>query len=319
MWDTVDLHVHPREKWTWEEFLARTPSNSVALDGMVGGGPKYDSATGHINFDHHEGVEREATMSTCKQVYMAIKGGFFDAFREQGEPKAHVYINDPDQDTALAVIEMELYKMIEGAQSNPLLNRIVNLTDMLDITGGAIPLNLKDRLVRQHTWIFQPYTDMRKSGALSSASAPEMRNCIESVYGRLNEYLLNRGGEAKLDTRHKILHDSPFGYKIIHEIGGNDARYHLFQRGLNAFVSLVATRPDGRYVYTVGKRSRYVVPEFDVPELYQLLNAAEGLTPANGWNGSTLVGGSSRLLGSGLSWQQLKGLVDTHLLKKKKE
>ena len=74
---TINFHVMPRKTISKKEFLETTAENSIALDGFVLGGPFYDEATRHANYDHHDNVVREATMSTCKQVYFAIKGGLF--------------------------------------------------------------------------------------------------------------------------------------------------------------------------------------------------------------------------------------------------
>lgn len=54
----------------------------------------------HANFNHHEGVVRLATASTSEQVLIALKTGFSDTFRLDD---LNMYINDPDQDTALAL------------------------------------------------------------------------------------------------------------------------------------------------------------------------------------------------------------------------
>ena len=97
----ITLHVLPRQEISWINFLAdQYPVNSIALDGFIIGGPSFDYAQRKVNFDHHSGVVRSATMSTCMQVYLAIKEGLFDLFAGK---KPNVYINDCDQDTALAV------------------------------------------------------------------------------------------------------------------------------------------------------------------------------------------------------------------------
>lgn len=72
---TMTLQVRPRQTMTWAQFLSETPERSIALDGAVSGGPAWDEKTLHVNFDHHDGVVREATMSTAMQVLFAIKGG----------------------------------------------------------------------------------------------------------------------------------------------------------------------------------------------------------------------------------------------------
>jgi hypothetical protein len=296
---------------TWREFLEQTPQNSIALDGVVRGGPNFDQPTHHINFDHHDNVVREATMSTCKQVYFAIKGGLFQLFRNETEKYARVYVNDSDQDTSLAVWQLENSQLLEGTQSIPALNRLISLTDELDITGGAFPRNLDERLSRQQNWIFEPYTQLRTSGALANATAEVMRDNLVSVLSRINKFMMGMAEERKGDTRHEILYDSPEGYKIIDEIGGNEARYFLFSKGLNAFISKVATRADGNKVWTIGRRSRYI--PFPVRELYSVLNQAEGLSDQDGWNGSDIIGGSSRKYGSKLDSKQIAEVVDNYI------
>ncbi|HSI20817.1 MAG TPA: hypothetical protein VLA04_03930 [Verrucomicrobiae bacterium] len=298
-----DFKILPRETMQWEEFCRNTPPRSIALDGAVLGGPNYDEATLHVNFDHHDNVVREATMSTAKQVYFAIKGGIMKAF---GSGICSIYINDTDQDTAFAAWLLTNHKQFEGAASNPLINRLLDLDDKWDITGGAFPLDLSDRLVRQHNWVFEPYTNLRKSGRLATADADILRSNLSEVCSRLTQYQMGYGGEKELDTRHEILFDSPT-FKIVDEIGGSESRYHLFSNGMDAFISIVARRPDGRFVYTVGRRSRYI--PFPVKELYAAFNEAEGMTGEKGWNGSDIIGGSHRELGSGLSWEQLRDIT----------
>ncbi len=304
----IEIVILPRQTMTWEQFCRETPPLSIALDGMVRGGPAWDERTLHVNFDHHEGVVREATMSTAMQVYFAIKGGLMDRFRG----KAQIYINDPDQDTAFAVWLLLHHKQFDGVQSHPTISRLLALNDRWDITGGAFPMSLDNERVRQHNWVFAPYSEMRKSGELAQAGEAAIRNTLRAVLDNLTKALLGEAGEKELDTRHEILCAIPhLGFRIIDEIGGNEARYDLFSKGLlDGYVSLVARRPDGRFVYTIGRRSRYV--DFPVKELYVWLNWAEEMMSPHGWNGSDLIGGSDRELGSGLSWERIRDIVERY-------
>jgi intein/homing endonuclease len=198
-------------------------------------------------------------------------------------------------------------------QSHPTIGRLLTLTDRLDVTAGAFPMSLDDQLLRVHSWVFKPYTDARKSGDLARGGEATMRSILLAVFGNLNDLMLGRGGEQELDTRHEILYASPkHGFEIVDEIGGNEARCHLFSLGhlWRGYVSIVARKPDGRIVYTIGKPSAHV--DFPVAELYDALNDAEGLTRATGWNGSSIVGGSSRD-GSTMPWTQVRDVVETVL------
>lgn len=306
MTNGFEIVVLPRKTMTWEEFVQTTPPRSIALDGVVHAEPKFDEATLHQNFDHHHGVVREATMSTAMQVYYAIKGGLMQTFGTDPHTPCRIYINDTDQDTAFAVWLLLNYKQFVGTKSVPHINRLLELNNRWDITGGAFPMDLSDALVRQHNWVFQPYTELRKSGGLANAGEAELRNNLEATIGRLSQYLMGQGGELELDTRHDILFDHP-RFKIVYEIGGNDARYYLYSKGMDAFISLVATRPNGRFVYSVGRRSRYI--PFPLTKLYQAFNEAEGAPDNAQWGGSDIIGGSPRSTYSALTWEQLRDIT----------
>ncbi len=307
MSSVFEVHTMPRHSMSWDEFIQSTPRNSIALDGIVLGGPRFCPKTNHVNFDHHDGVIREATMCTALQVYMAIKGGLMEAYRTNGSASGHIYINDDDQDTALAVWLLLNYKKFENAQGNPIVNRIIELTNRWDVTGGAYPMNLDEDLQRQYNWIFEPYTQLRKSGALAVANEIVMHSNLEAVMGRLDKAIMGQAEEIPLDTRHKVLHQSRH-YMMVHEIGGNDARVHLFSQGMKAFISLIAERPDGAFVISLGRRSQYI--PFPTEALYDRYNKEEGLTRKNGWNGSTIVGGSPRKTGTKLSLDRIREIAD---------
>ena len=247
--NNIKIFFLPRQQMTRADFLDNTPRNSIALDGMVSGGPYFHAATNHVNYDHHDKVVREATMSTAMQVYYAIKGGMMTRFMNDpvDDNSVSVYVNDTDQDTALAVWLLMNYKLFEGVQSIPSINRLLALNDRLDITGGAFPMNLSDQLVHQYTWIFEPYINLRKSGVLATATAEVLHDNLVATMSRITKYMMGNGGESIPDTRHEILYDG-HGFKIVDEIGGSAARTHLFSLGMKAFISLIAARPDGQRI-----------------------------------------------------------------------
>jgi len=301
----IKLVIRPRESMPWAQFC-ETSSKSIALDGFVVGGPQWDEKTLNANFDHHSGVVREATMSTSMQVMFAIKGGLME--RLGGE--ATMFINDPDQDTSLATWLLKHYHLFDGTKSHPLINRLLALTDRLDITGGAYPMRLDDEILAMHSWVFEPYSELRTSGALATANETVMRNCIEAVHSRLNSMLMGQCGKRVLREDVTILHESRFGYKVLDETGGNEARYVMFSKGMNAFVSIVARVGNPmRYVYSIGRRSRYI--DFPLLDLYEALNKAEG--GSEPWGGSDIIGGSPRLAGSSLKWQDVVRAIDSRL------
>lgn len=308
--------VEPRKSLSWDEFLESKPNMFIALDGYVNDAPNYSEKTLHINFDHHHGVVREATMATAEQVYMAIKGGLFESFKKDGHPFANVYINDCDQDTCLAVFILDNYKLFEGTASIPNFNRLLNVDSKFDITGGAFPVNLRDEILERHAWVFEPYSNLRKSGALANANEEVMKNCLEAVMARIHKFILGESERLELDSRCTILKTSECinNFWLVDEPGGTSARYHLFSNGMNAFIAVVAKRPDGRYVYSIGRKSRYI--PLPIQEIFVILNEREGMTRENGWGGSDIIGGSSRSLASGLEPEEVFDIVNNYLKQK---
>ncbi|OGL97091.1 hypothetical protein A2318_04640 [Candidatus Uhrbacteria bacterium RIFOXYB2_FULL_45_11] len=294
------IHVLPRQKIAWADL----PDNSIAFDGIVNGGPLFDPIRRCVNFDHHDGVVREATMSTCMQVLFAIKGGLMSMFPPGST--IHLYVNDTDQDTSLAIFLVLENHQFTGTKSIPAMSRLIALTDRLDVTGGAFPMDLSDSLLGHHLWVFEHYARSRTSGALAVADAFALTSNLEATLGRLKEFMMGDAGIAPLNKEHRILFDHP-RFKIVDEIGGNDARYYLFSHGMDAFISIVARRPDGRMVMSIGRRSRYI--PFPVHAIYDRFNKEEGRTRENGFDGSDIVGGSSRLDGTGLTWEKQRDLA----------
>lgn len=71
----VKLHILPRVVTTWKEFVETHPIRSIALDGYVKGEPRFNREGTHVNFNHHEDVNRLATRCTTSLVSLAIMGG----------------------------------------------------------------------------------------------------------------------------------------------------------------------------------------------------------------------------------------------------
>src|SRR4051812_2928210 len=85
----------------WPTFTRDYPRYSIGLDGFVAAGPMYQSLPEggpRFNFNHHEGVVREATYSTTMQVNNAIRTRRLEEFAEHGNCRLIWYANDCDED-----------------------------------------------------------------------------------------------------------------------------------------------------------------------------------------------------------------------------
>lgn len=291
----VDLQIHPRKSISWEEFLQSTPPLSIALDGYVSAPPQYDSATKHLNLDHHHDVFRQSTMSTAQQVMMAVKGGLFTSFRKKIDgierPYVRVYVNDCDQDVVLAIFILEHYKLFEGTNSIPMFNRLLEIDGKFDITAGAYPMNLGEDLFQQHEWVFEPYNNLRTSGKLGNATSQMLFDNIEATMSRLMQFIMGNAGKVEVRLKFNTL-ESPEhkSFMSLDETSlGLHSRYYAFSQGMKAYISLVS-QSDAGNVYTVGRSSVFI--DFDVPFLLDLLDRVEGLNLEMGKfnpNESTLI------------------------------
>lgn len=306
----LKLHILPRYEMNWEDFCAHTPRHSIALDGFVYDPPHYDAKTKHINFDHHKGVVREATMSTAMQVYYALQKGLFPHFAKKSQ-ETHIYINDCDQDTALALWLLKNHESLKDSEKLKRIEALVYHVNKQDVTGGTFPVDSNSDLVRQIRWIFEPYNQLRKSDQFADSDSAILYDVLEKVFQRMDLFVAGQARESSLDDRYDILFHSA-QFMVVNEIGGIDARTALLSRfpEIPLLVSLVSEREDGRLVYTILKNSIYA--DISMEDLYQKLNQLEEKKEnPNAWGGSDLIGGC-RNRGSKLIPQEINKFLMTY-------
>lgn len=305
----IRLVVRPSDPpLAWDAFCAATPPFSIALDGYVADGPRFDPKGPRQNFNHHEAVSRLETRATCGQVLVAARQGLFDCFRDAEGPRADVYVNDCDEDVCTAWFLLRHCHFAESA-TNPLLNRLVGIEDMLDTTAGGYPFPPELEALQELAWVFEPYRRFRITGAIDRRKPDEFLGVITDVEHRIMAHIAGRGQRIPLDTRYERIGGGR-GWVMVKEIGAQ-ARTGMFADGNRAYVS-VRERPQGGFGYTVGRMSQYI--QFPVPEILSALNAAEGLT-TDRWGGGDTIGGSPRATGSTLTPDEVARVVETVLEK----
>lgn len=301
---TIELVVKPGPAITREAFLASHPPYAVALDGYVFGEPwlQVEPRGPYRNFNHHEAVDRSCTSSTCEQARRAVVLGFYDLFRKSGERTATLFVNDCDQDVCLA----SWILMNPDRATEPLVRTISQIVDLLDMSAGVYPMPHERDLLGEVRWVFDPYLRARPS--LGGMSAEAMREVIRDVHHRLDRFMIGRAERMPLVGDFKRI-GGGLGW-VFAEVNHQTAREKLVASGVRAAVELFG-RAGERYLYTVWRRSEYVVG-FPVREILAALNQAEGFAPvdASGWGGADNVGGSPRGRGSALTPEQVQAIVD---------
>jgi hypothetical protein len=291
----IDLVVRPGPALTREQFLASHPGYSVALDGYVFGPPWLTTtARGpYRNFNHHELVDRSCMSATCEQARRAVILGFYDLFRRGGERCAQLYVNDCDQDVCLSTwILMNPERALE-----PLVRTISQINDLLDMSAGVFPMPHERDLLGQVRWVFDPY--LRARPHLVEMTSMTMREVIRDVHHRLDQFAMGRAETIGLSgTVTRI--GGGLGW-VFAEVSHQTARMQLVASGVSAAVELFGRAGD-RYLYTIWRRSEYVVG-FPLGRILGALNLAEGfqIDDPTGWGGADNVGGSPRGRGSALA------------------
>lgn len=267
----MKLIAEPRISLHWEGFVEEKPAHSIALDGYVRGPPKFDTKTKHFNFNHHEGVCRLATRSTASQVQMAIKMGLMDCLKTQAWTYlANIFVNDPDQDTCLAVWLLQNYERVWKNKSEPLINKMIGIQDMLDTTAWLYPFDGESRTIMQLNWVFEPYTDTKTTWTLPDMDADTMTKLINNVCFRINEFTLGRADILESKNEYDIIWWWKDRKMIMEK--GVYARNKLASDKITAFISYAGKR-NGKYYYSIGKQSEFI--NFPIDKLYQHLNYIE--------------------------------------------
>jgi len=307
----IKLVFEPGKEVSWDE-MREYPCRSIAIDGYCKGGPRFDQERTILNVNHHEGVDRIATRSSCLQAMINVKMGLYDSFRdEDGQPSATLYCNDCDQDVALAT-----YVLMHPDQvDRPKLRELVRVEDLMDMSGGLYPTKKRLHLMKELDWIMRPYTQARVSGKLRELDAKGMERIVKEMHRRIRLSLFNGAKEVDVDTSFEVLAEHE-GWSLVREIG-EAARVGMAEQRVKAFVTIIGEH-EGHYHYSLGRLSQFI--PFPLPKLYECLNRAEGLgaDAPHRWGGSDTIGGSPREVGSALTPEQVAEVIDRCLARQKK-
>lgn len=297
----IEPETPPRK---WRDFFKNSPPFSVAIDGYVADSTKFYHPSSIANFNHHENVERLSTRSTCGQIILAIRMGFFENYKDSsGEITMNIYANDCDEDVCLSY-----YLLKHGYRSkntiDPALNKLVSMVDMLDTTAGTYPFPSDLPALKNLAWIFQPYRIARLNGLLATKNAEVYKDIVSNVERRITDYICGKGEEIDLNTSYEVMYSSS-RWSMIKEVGSH-ARIGMLSDGIKCFIS-AKQRQNGNWDYVIGKVSPFI--KFPIQSIYSALNITEECW-GDEWGGSDIIGGSPRVSGSGLEPEKLINIIN---------
>lgn len=302
----IELRVPANRFDNWDHFINAAPEYSIGIE-VVNDTPGHRGH--HVHFDHHAGVVREVTMSAAMQAYIAVRQGrLMERWLRKRRP-VPVYVWNADQDVCLTTFVLEYHERLERLGGEPRLRWIVQYNNKIDVCGGLYPVDL-DELVRNHfTWVFDPYRQQRMRGK-SPGDERLVTGTVRAVCDRLLALVEDRAGTAPITAQPEVLYTSPYNFIIADEKGDPHSRLVLAAKGWTNLISLVSTRLDGRYTYSIIRGSPYDEDLFPVGKIVEALQAAEERNRGKIWGGSNMAAGSDSEWGSGLDWQTVRDIVE---------
>lgn len=291
---------------SWDYFRENMQPRSVALDGFVYAPPCFDPGGPYINFDHHNGPPRASMLCTAAQVLVAIRDGLLETFMPNINEEVRVWMNDCDPDVCLSWYAFSHVGIVQQ-RVTPAIHRLFGHVQDMDKSSGLLDVPRDLPIVGQCAWIFDPYWKFRLSGAIDTKDGAAHMEVLESVSHRVMEYIAGRGQSLPIDDRYEEIGGGR-DWLMVRELGPH-ARMKMAGRGVRAFVS-ARQKPDGRWVYTICRRSQFI-SWFPVPEICEHLNPFE--EDGGKFGGGDIIFGNARGNGSAREPKEIESAINQYL------
>ena len=301
------LVIKPRQNpIDFEQFEQESPSYSVAVDGYVAGLTRKNPLAPRIAFDHHH-ANRLYTRNTAAQIWMEIRQGLLEVFRdESGVIKFVAHSSNCDEDDSSSILLLrEPHLVLRDTRRR--LEKLIDLMDKIDTTCATYPMNLSDPDVQSVFWITDPYREADKSKILEKKEVATYQDIIDQVANRIKRYIAGTHRRQKADTRFDLLHKGN-GWVMINE-KGKQARIGAIAEGHKAIVSAreLANGNHG-YVFT---RISDNINYFTLPTFAEQLKQVDLYKH---WGGGDTVIGSDKENGSAIKPDQMIEMVESMVI-----
>lgn len=293
------LVMRPRQPAIpWDQFLyngGQPEKYRLALDGYVDEATIIDTVNLVGNVDHHKNCDRLGTRATLGQIWMQIRAGLYQIFKNQYGPKVTAFVNGHDEDDAFATLLLEEPNLIID-DTHGHLRRLVWDCDELDSTAGMCAVNFNDPNYKKIFWITEPYRNSRNDiEMIKRKDVEEHIKVLREIQGRIKYYLRHPDDSPQLeaDTRYDLISEED-GWVMIDETG-NQARLGALADGHTAIISHKHMGTDNlgkdlhRYIFALTSADYH--PYFPLKKMTNRLNEIEECTTDRwGGNSNTVIG-----------------------------
>ncbi len=297
----------------------RSRPGTIYLDGAAQGTPFLEHEKLVYNLDHHEGVIRAFTVSTCEQAMLILMKGL-----DLRKHEWRILANEPDLDTVFAVWVLLNHVRLTG--SSPRVRRAV------------MPLLRLEGAIDAHGLEFIEFTGFqeeqlaRAMKTLEGLREAELKVKRQGSWQQVDflEYtadmlrridrIVYRPGEFSGFQEIEEVVQLPVYQNRIGVVCRSDAGIYETEQQLKKLygtrLALILLQKEPEH-YTIRQTDLFLPGSLD--QVYELLNvydpAVTGHHPENRWGGSTDIGGSPRSGGTRLGAREILEAVAEVLTK----
>lgn len=291
----------------------RYPPQTIFLDGVYSGAPFCDNEARHYSLDHHAGCVRAFTLATCEQAVVMLLQGL-----PLGVGDWTLYVNDPDLDSLLAAwVLMNHQELLRSERA--LLRAVlpmIRLEGAIDAHGtdmellSALPEALHTETRDRIDELMKRERELKGAGKWFST---DWVAYTRDMFDMLDRRVIPKQTLAELlaiQERARVT----LGERMAVLIRSNDGIYEvearLKERYGNHLGMVVLDQGGGRF--TLRQVDSFL--KKDLNQVYKVLNrndpeAEPDGDPPNLWGGSGNIGGAPRVTGSGLTGEEILGII----------
>ncbi|WCL50297.1 CPBP family intramembrane glutamic endopeptidase [Leptospira sp. GIMC2001] len=312
--ESPNLSVRIEKGKVFSENSGRKANDrTIFLDGACDAAPFIDVKRQVYNLDHHTGVVRSFTLSTCEQAAILVMKGL-----DLTEKNWNIWANDPDLDTVLAiwVLLNHVHLNDEDYSTISEILPILRLEGLIDGIGlelnhfTAFPKKLQEETNAKIEILRKKEIAVKKSGKWEESDFIEytiqvLKKIDELVYHPedFKDFKgLDELARVELDDKNSaVVYRADMG---IYEIEQHLNKMYGKNPGL-----IVLQKRDGHYTL----RKSDIFTPLDMNLIYDRLNLYDknvsGKIPKNRWGGAGDIGGSPRTTGTYLNPSEIADII----------